>query len=99
MQLKHLELCQAQAKYSVKYKVNYILIITATESFKKRDFMQHKFLFQDTWKMPSFPTAGSFKIWKSSQVLLPWALFQFPVLLLLSFGSGKRKHELHEAPG
>ena len=48
MQLKHLELCQAQAKYSVKYKVNYILIITATESFKKRDFMQHKFLFQDT---------------------------------------------------
>jgi len=30
MQVKHLELCQAQAKYSVKYKVNCILIITAT---------------------------------------------------------------------
>ena len=58
MQVKHLGLCQAQVKYSVK--VHYILITTATENFKKRDFMQQKFLLQDPWKMPSISYSWEF---------------------------------------
>lgn len=48
-QVKHLELCHACSKRSVKVSYYH-----CASKLRKRDFRQQQFLFQVTWKTPSF---------------------------------------------